>query len=162
MDSDRWADARAGEVLHLCAVQGLALQDRVEALTMDGKGYVPELGQAAFGCPTGEYDLPEYACACLDYLRKEMDRVWWNVHQEEREEYEAHSFGELEWRPYYWGDDEDEAVKPNLAFAGVEIRWYKHPGRGLSCNVDWDANEWAMWMERALSAIRSHDVSLPL
>ncbi len=42
----------------------------------------------------------------------------------------------FEINPYYWGDDETEAEKPNFKHyeSGLEIRWYKHIGRGMSCN----------------------------
>jgi hypothetical protein len=63
----------------------------------------------------------------------------------------------IEVRPYYWGEDEKEAEKPNFKFKDVEIRWYKYPGRGMSCNVDWSEKEWRKWFEECLSHLRKFE-----
>lgn len=46
---------------------------------------------------------------------------------------------------------------PNLAGHGAEIRWYKYPGRGQSCNRDWDANRWAVWLAAMLASVNAAD-----
>lgn len=40
--------------------------------------------------------------------------------------------------PYYWGEDDDEAEKPNFVFKpdGLEIRWYKYPMRDAYSNEE--------------------------
>lgn len=40
-------------------------------------------------------------------------------------------------RPYYWGDDEEEAEKPNFECKelGLEIKWYKYPLRDAYSNI---------------------------
>ena len=44
-------------------------------------------------------------------------------------------------------------VLPNFEFGEVEIRWYKHPGRGQSCNVKWDERQWRVWFDECMKAI---------
>ena len=42
-------------------------------------------------------------------------------------------------RPYYWGDDEDEAVLPNFEYrcgdTYIAIDWYKYPLRDAYSNI---------------------------
>jgi hypothetical protein len=68
---------------------------------------------------------------------------------------------EAEWRA--WQSENDHAAtcpigQPNLAFGGVEIRWYKHPHRGLSVNRAMDEHAWRLWLDAALTAVRGADV----
>lgn len=46
---------------------------------------------------------------------------------------------------------------PNFKFGPVVINWYKHMGRGMSTNVDWDEKQWREWFDQALAAIRLYD-----
>ena len=49
--------------------------------------YEPEVGQAVFGNPSGEYDCPEFVDALLEHICAEIRRVYWNIHQDEWDEY---------------------------------------------------------------------------
>ena len=113
----------------------------------------PELGQILFGNPTGEYAAPEAGDALVEGILSEIERVFWNLRQREWDRYEDPTIPGVEFRPYYWGDDEAEAEKPNLAFGGVEIRWYKYPGRGSSCNRDLTPAEWFAWFHACIQAV---------
>lgn len=119
--------------------------------------YQPELGQAFFGNPWGEYETPEYVDALLDTLVAEMERVHWNTKQQKLNEYVTHWFGRAEMRSYFWGEDAEQAALPNFAFDGVEIRWYKYRGRGQTSNVEMDPAGWVDWFNRCLAEIRSID-----
>jgi hypothetical protein len=116
----------------------------------------PELGQAAFGNPVGTYDLPEFAQALFFHIWSEIARVFGNKNQRDF----CGSYGEdpgiagINVRPYYWGDDAAEAELPNFRFEAVEIRWYKYPGRGMSCNVDWTAEQWVTWFNACMTKVR--------
>lgn len=129
--------------------------------------FVPELGQAAFGNPAGEYDLPDIGDACVMYLLDEFNRVASNAGLcdmgsiREMPHMEIADVGMCH-RPYYWhfgDDDEPDAVKPNLSFGGVEIRWYKYPGRSMSCNMEMTPDQWASWLHKALKALRDYDAA---
>ncbi len=123
------------------------------------KQYKPELGQLCFGNPVGIYELPEYVAAYLDYIYYEIDRVYWNRFQKEREEHWNPEIKEIEHREYYWGDEKKEAEKPNFKFKDVEIRWYKHKGRGMSCNKELTTDEWKDWFNDCLKIIRTYDIT---
>ncbi|MEW6016449.1 MAG: hypothetical protein AB1760_00080 [Pseudomonadota bacterium] len=99
------------------------------------KRYEPELGQAIFGNRWAELQMPEdvddYATLEIDALDARLGGV---------DEIIGPDF---EMRSYYWGDcicegdtvnPDCRACKPNFKFKDIEIRWYKHPGRGMSVN----------------------------
>ena len=46
-------------------------------------------------------------------------------------------------RPYYWGDDEEEAEKPNFVHkkSGLKLWWYKYPFRGAYTNKELSLKE---------------------
>lgn len=128
-------------------------------------GYTPELGQAAFGNPTGEYEVSDVGAAVIAALLDEVRRVYWNRAQAEidfrdeaaAEMWNAYGSG-IEWHAYWWGDDDvPEAARPNLLFRNVAVRWYKWPGRGESVDREMDAGDWAEWLTAGLAAARSAD-----
>lgn len=81
--------------------------------------------------------LPEYARALFMVIQEKIGRVSWNRKPEQREGgFDPETEG-ITWRPYCWNDESPETELPNLVSGEVKIRWYKYPGRGLSCNVDW-------------------------
>ena len=120
--------------------------------------YQPEIGQAFFGNPTGEFEVPPYACSLLSGVLSHLDRVFWIVYQRVRPDDEACSVGGLVYRPYCW-DDGPDAELPNLQLTGdlVEVRWYKHPGRGQTVNVEMTPGQWAAWHDRLVRALKIHD-----
>mgnify|MGYP001558513855 CR=1 FL=1 len=177
--------------------------------------YEPEVGQSLFGNPWGEYEASVQVEAFLDYILAEIKRVYWNVNQQEWDEYEAPKILGIEYRPYYWGEctcgwdtfekeklDKRKAdnkhkqdcfrsgdnikpsgfyqecikefggdacyghkstcasVLPNFKFEDVEIRWYKHPGRGMSVNKNMSDTEWAEWLNRCIATIRKADIEI--
>jgi hypothetical protein len=62
-----------------------------------------------------------------------------------------------EWRGAYDHTASCPTVRPNLAFEGVEIRWYKHPRRGLSSNKRMASDQWVEWFDRFLAVIQAAD-----
>jgi hypothetical protein len=116
--------------------------------------YQPELGQVCYGTPWGRYEVPEFVTALVLYIKDEIRRVYWNNQQEEWNERDDPGIRHIEWHGYWWGDEKaPEAGRPNLSAFDVKIYWYKHPGRGMSCNVYWTPNEWAKWFELVMAAI---------
>lgn len=103
-----------------------------------------------------EFEVPEHGRALLMYLLSEIGRVYWN---REQKEWDLSAMPDpkipgLRVRPFNWADDN---ALPNFVFGDVEIRWYKHPGRGLSCNRDLDASGWIKWFGECLSAIQAEE-----
>lgn len=129
--------------------------------------YSPELGQAAFGAPWGEFEISEIGEAGIHYLLREMERVFWNRYQREMstnggdsEDWNALRSG-VEFHEYWWGDGEaPEVARPNLSFDGLNIRWYKHPGRGMTVEREITPDQWSDWLNRALQAVRFVDRSM--
>ena len=120
--------------------------------------YKPEIGQALFGNPTEKYALPDYAEALLMALLDEIGRVYSNVYQVSWDQTEEPNIPGITFHPYWWGEDDDPgALLPNFAFDGVEIRWYKYPGRGMSCNRNMISIEWTKWFSKCLAVIRAAD-----
>lgn len=123
--------------------------------------YTPELGQAFNATRSwSAYELPEYVTAMFFGIKEEIERVYWNRNQKRWEGYEDPGIEGIVWRPYYWGDNEVEADKPNFAFEDVKIRWYKYPGRGMSTNHDWQPDQWVTWFDRCIACIRKADIGL--
>jgi len=111
------------------------------------------------GNPPGNYMTPEWVDALVIALLDEIERVYWNTHQEQWERYQEPNIKGLHFRAYYWGDDEVEAAKPNLKFdfSEQDIRWYKHPGRSMSFSVEFTDREWIEWFQEGLRVIRASD-----
>ena len=122
----------------------------------------PELGQIMFGNPTGAYGTEEWVDALVEALLYDIERVYWNQQQEQWNRYEDIKMEGVEFRPYYWGDNEEEAAKPNLKFDFSEqaIRWYKHPGRGQSSELKFTPEEWIEWFNKGMAVIRGNDKDL--
>lgn len=123
--------------------------------------YQPEIGQMCFGNPWNGYAVPEFVEAMVVSLNHESNRI----HRNNTQRFGDHlgegvnvKMGEVDWHTYWWGDDEaPEASLPNLAFQDVEIRWYKHIGRGMSTNVEKTEAEWVTWFNAAMASIRTED-----
>lgn len=106
-----------------------------------------ELGQMVFGNPVGRFECPEYVTALVKDLLDEISRVFWNREQRVWDQYEDPKIPGIIFHPYYWGDNEECASLPNFKQVSdeAEIRWYKHPGRGMSVNVDRTPRGWVKW-----------------
>lgn len=116
----------------------------------------PEIGQLLTGNPWGEFDCPHWCTALVHEIVREIERVFWNKNQRKWDHREDPRIPGIEFRPYYWGDDETEAYKSNLAHGNIEVRWYKHPGRGMSLNVDATTEQIISWFDAVIRAICDH------
>lgn len=122
-----------------------------------------ELGQMVFGNPTGAYGMPLYADALLESLLSEIERVFWNTKQKEWDRFDDPEIPGVTFHPYYWGDDLEKSSLPNFLsdlFPAQEIRWYKHPGRGTSCTVEYTPAQWVEWYTAVHSQINKADVDI--
>ena len=126
-------------------------------MTDSGVKYTPTIAQYIYGTDWHKYEVPEYVSALFMAVKEEIERVVWNRDQKEWEGYDDPNIPGVTWRPYYWGDEDEEAAKPNFVFDGVEICWYKYPGRGMSTNIHQDALGWTEWFSRVIAAIRLVD-----
>ncbi len=118
---------------------------------------IPELGQLAFGNPWGEHACPQWVDALVRELLREIERVYWNKNQCVWDRRADPRIPGVEFRPYYWGDDEVEQAKPNLKHGEIEVRWYKHPMRSSSLNVEPRPEVILPWFDSVLAAIHGDD-----
>jgi len=56
--------------------------------------------------------------------------------------------------------DNCEIEIPNFTFDGVELRWYKYFGRGMSLNCHKTEKQWREWYDKCLKQIRKEDVKM--
>lgn len=122
--------------------------------------YKPEIGQALFGQPHKAYDVPSIWEAALAMLREELDRVMWNIHQEEYaspfnntgNRFDCPTFSV---EAYSW---DEETERPfNFKWGDVEIGWYKYLGRGMSANMKLDANKASVMLDECLKAVQAFE-----
>ena len=99
----------------------------------------PEIMNMLFGNSFGEYRVSrEWEDEWFDFLNRNGFNVrGFMLNQNlanERGGFENNVFMVL---PYYWGDDEEEAMRPNFLHkdSGYEIRWYKYPFRDSYANM---------------------------
>jgi len=61
-------------------------------------------------------------------------------------------------RNYHWCDEDKdcpEAVKPNFKSGGVEVRWYKYLGRGMSVSRQITKEELAEIFQKCADSLSS-------
>lgn len=90
------------------------------------------------------YSDPKIEMMCiamLNYIRKELDRHYWNKYQKEMVSpfdncgAPDYSNSYMIVRSYYWGNDEEQIHLPNFETDLVKISWYKHSNRGLHIRI---------------------------
>lgn len=120
--------------------------------------FEPELGQAIFGQPHKDFEVPEIMDAAMQFIDLELSRVRWNIRQHDVASpfrnsgpdgnYDGTGF---QVHAYDWGDDEQPW---NFKWGNVEISWYKYAGRGLSANIDITSDMAAKCLSECLAEIR--------
>lgn len=95
-----------------------------------------ELGNLLFGHSRGEYVFPDrnlVNCREWNTLLEVARLDFYGVSDDGNYGFDNDTFTI---RPYYWGEDEEEADKPNFLYkpTGFEIRWYKYPFRDSYMN----------------------------
>lgn len=100
--------------------------------------FTPELGQALFGAPWGEYGASNLLIAALRDIDTEIERIESNAGRYYESPFAntggRWSNGTFSVRAYYWGDDEAELAAPNFKCGDIEVRWYKWLGRSTTVN----------------------------
>lgn len=102
-----------------------------------------ELGNLVFGHSRGNYHINRDAWQgpfCKFLERNGFDvygyrEVWRSKEYSDECYYENDTFII---RPYYWGDDEEEAALPNFVYkpTGFTISWYKYPMRDAYASMN--------------------------
>ena len=95
--------------------------------------YELELGQAIFGNPVSEFDFDNMEDSSVT---ERMIRIISYFATGDSSYSDSFQNDIFELRSYYCGDDEELEVLPNFKHkeSGLEVRWYKYIGRGMSIN----------------------------
>lgn len=120
-----------------------------------------ELGNLIFGHSRGQYaiDRALYEGVFYEFLNKihfdgygrpETEKLAKELGYDEKYENDVFVI-----RPYYWGDDEDEAMKPNFVYKpdNVEISWYKYPLRDAYCSNDLTVEQFKAMLDRCAESM---------
>ena len=121
-----------------------------------------ELGNIMFNTNKNQqYDCPRWVVALLNELDDQLDRVMWNIHQEEYHspfENTANSFKNdvFEVQAYSW---DDEVHQPyNFKCDDIEISWYKYLGRDTTINNEYEPQVIIDMFNKCLQSILDMDV----
>ena len=121
-----------------------------------------ELGNMMFNTNKNQqYDCPRWIVALLNELDDQLDRVMWNIHQEEYQspfENTANSFKNdiFEVQAYSW---DDEVHQPyNFKCDDIEISWYKYLGRDTTINGEYEPQKIIDMFNKCLQSILDMDV----
>ena len=103
-----------------------------------------------------EYKCENYIIALLDKIDLELQRVMWNINQEEYESpfnNTANSFKNnvFEVQSYSW--DEKKVQPYNFKYKDIEISWYKYLGRDTTINKEITPKEAIEMFDECLESI---------
>lgn len=121
-----------------------------------------ELGNIIFNTNKNQqYNCPRWIVALLNELNNQLDRVMWNIHQEEYQspfENTANSFKNdvFEVQAYDWNDDVEQPY--NFKCNDIEISWYKYLGRDTTINGEYEPQKIIDMFNKCLQSILDMDV----
>lgn len=121
-----------------------------------------ELGNIIFNTNKNQqYNCPRWIVALLNELDDQLDRVMWNIHQEEYQspfENTANSFKNdvFEVQAYDWNDDVEQPY--NFKCDDIEISWYKYLGRDTTINGEYEPQKIIDMFNKCLNSILDMDV----
>lgn len=106
-----------------------------------------ELGNLLFGHSRGEYAIgrEEFQEPFHEFLHNHEFDIYGLPDTDARAEQYVTKDGDNYFendvfllRPYYWGEDEEIAARPNFVYKpeGITIEWYKYSLRDAYCNKD--------------------------
>ena len=135
-----------------------------------GEGYRPEVVQWISGTRWEPIAMDDTEISIMMGLFRDISRAFWNRRQEPwcesrwGEETTVYDVGNrdpgipgITFREFVYGDDDPTPELPNFSFGGVEIRWYKYPGRGTSVNKRMTPAEWFSWARECRDAIDAYE-----
>jgi hypothetical protein len=117
---------------------------------------MPELGQMVYGNEWAAFAIPEdiedLVKEGLIALSSGIDKS--DYYSGYGKDFENDTFS---MRRYWWGDeDAPEASLPNFHHkgSGLEIRWYKYIGRGMSSNKELAADEFVHVLADCMESLK--------
>lgn len=110
------------------------------------------------------HDVPNYIESALMMIRDELDRVMWNIHQQEyanpfNNEGTSFHCGDFDVQSYDWNlDTQDKLQDYNFKWNDYKIRWYKYMGRDMEANRYLSPDECSKMLDECLEAVRRLDI----
>ena len=117
-----------------------------------------ELGNLMFNTNKNQaYECPEWIIALLETLENELDRIMWNIYQQEYANPFRNSGNEFknkvfEVQAYNWNDDVEQLY--NFKCDDVEISWYKYLGRDTTINDNYEEKYIIEIFNKCLESLR--------
>lgn len=121
-----------------------------------------ELGNLMFNTNKNQqYDCPRWIVALLNELDNQLDRVMWNIHQEEYPspfDNTSNTFKNdvFEVQAYSWDDEVEQPY--NFKCDDIEISWYKYLGRDTTINGEYEPQKIIDMFDKCLQSILDMDV----
>lgn len=121
-----------------------------------------ELGNLMFNTNKNQrYECPKWIVALLNELDNQLDRVMWNIHQEEYPspfDNTANTFKNniFEVQAYSWNDEVEQPY--NFKCGDIEISWYKYLGRDTTINGEYEPQKIIDMFDKCLQSILDMDV----
>lgn len=121
-----------------------------------------ELGNLMFNTNKNQqYDCPRWIVALLNELDNQLDRVMWNIHQEEYPspfDNTSNMFKNdvFEVQAYDWNDEVEQPY--NFKCDDIEISWYKYLGRDTTINGEYEPQKIIDMFDKCLQSILDMDV----
>lgn len=121
-------------------------------------GFKYELGNMMFGNSRGEFEIPRGwsrkffkltdACGC-------DSRGNYDFNDEFNSPYWGFENDTFRIEPYYWGDDEEIAERPNFLYKpeNIKIDWYKHPFRDTWSNIQMNYYKFAEIINKCIKSL---------
>ena len=90
--------------------------------------------------------------ATLNFIEKELERVYWNKHQESINSPFSNtgnnvSTENIQIRAYNWEQND----KPNFETDNIQVWWYKHSNRGVSATILSERTDYAELITEVLN-----------
>ena len=117
-----------------------------------------ELGNLMFNTNKNQvYECPEWIIALLEALENELDRIMWNIYQQEYANPFRNSGNEFKNKvfkvqAYNWNDDVEQLY--NFKCDDVEISWYKYLGRDTTINNNYEEKYIIEIFNKCLESLR--------
>ena len=104
--------------------------------------------------------VPSYVAAALSSIDGELDRVMWNINQQEYDSPFSNSGNKyknsvFEVEAYDWNEDSDQQY--NFKWNDYEVRWYKYCGRGMESNREISPQECAQLLDECLKSLKEYE-----
>lgn len=95
------------------------------------------------------YKMSEYSLVLFNFIIHEINRL--KINNNFDLEYGGNiTLPFIKMSTYNYDDDINIEDIPNFEAFGVKIFWYKYIGRDMTCNVNFNDDQWAEWGRKVI------------